>query len=184
MSKVTKKRAAATKNIGEESDVPTATTNKKRNLKADSKADKSNSDAGNAKLVGSGSIDVMLAHPYDPARDDPSGWLMSEKMDGVRCYWNGTTMYTRTGKLFYPPQSWKDQLPQIALDGELWSGRDDFQKIVSIVRQKNAPDEEDWKTIKFMVFDAPLIKGTFEERLAVVKKEIAKSKSSVAELIK
>jgi len=55
---------------------------------------------------------------------------------------------------------------------------------VSIVRQKNNPDEEDWKTIKFMVFDAPLIKGTFEERLEAVKKEIAKCKDTVAELVK
>ena len=55
------------------------------------------------KLVGSGAIPVMLAHNFDPDRDDPSGWLMSEKMDGVRCYWNGSTMFTRTGKLFYPP---------------------------------------------------------------------------------
>jgi len=50
----------------------------------------------------------MLAHNYDPEKHDPSGWLMSEKMDGVRCYWNGTSMFTRTGKPFYPPQSWKN----------------------------------------------------------------------------
>lgn len=86
----------------------------------------------------------MLAQNYNPDRDDPSGWLMSEKMDGVRCYWNGSTMYTRTGKIFYPPESWKNQLPKIAIDGELWSGRDDFQNIVSIVR-KHTPDESDWK---------------------------------------
>jgi len=35
-----------------------------------------------------------------------------------------------------------------------------------------------------MVFDAPLIKGTFEERLEAVKKEIAKCKNTVAELVK
>jgi len=52
------------------------------------------------------------------------------------------------------------------------------------VRQKNNPNEEDWKTIKFMVFDAPLVKETFEERLDVVRKEIAKSESSVADMIK
>ena len=74
----------------------------------------------------SGSISVMLAHNYDPEKHDPTGWLMSEKLDGVRCYWNGTTMYTRTGKLFYPSADFVKKLPKMALDGELWTDRDDF----------------------------------------------------------
>lgn len=90
MSKVLKKRAAAAK-----TDVEAPATEKKRDVKAD------------AKLTGTGSIDVMLAQSYKPERDDPSGWLMSEKMDGVRCYWNGSTMYTRNGKILYAPESWK-----------------------------------------------------------------------------
>lgn len=68
----------------------------------------------------------MLAQSYDPEKHDPKGWLMSEKLDGVRCYWNGKTMFSRNGKLFYPPDDWKKKLPPIALDGELWSKRDDF----------------------------------------------------------
>lgn len=127
MSDVLKKRATrAKKEVLEAKEeevkkIPT-TAIKKREAKAEAKADA----IAQAKSTGSGSIEVMLAQTYDPERDDPSGWLMSEKMDGVRCYWNGSTMYTRTGKLFFPPKSWKEQLPSIALDGELWSGRDDF----------------------------------------------------------
>jgi DNA ligase-1 len=48
----------------------------------------------------------MLAMNYDPDRDDPKGWYMSEKLDGVRCYWNGKTMYTRNGNPFYAPKWW------------------------------------------------------------------------------
>ena len=84
---------------------------------------------------GRGCIDVMLAHNYDPDKHKVTGWYMSEKLDGVRCYWNGKTMYTRTGKLFYAPDEWKAKLPSIPLDGELWTKRDDFQSIVSIVRK-------------------------------------------------
>jgi DNA ligase-1 len=51
---------------------------------------------------------------------------MSEKLDGVRCYWDGANMFTRNGNKIYAPQEWKDKLPNIALDGELWSGRDAF----------------------------------------------------------
>lgn len=44
-----------------------------------------------------GHIKVMLAETYDPVEHDPSGWLMSEKLDGVRCFWNGTTLFSRNG---------------------------------------------------------------------------------------
>lgn len=73
-------------------------------------------------------------------------------------------MYTRNGNLFYPPDEWKKKLPPIALDGELWTNRDDFQKIVSIVRKQDK-NSEAWKSIKFMIFDAPLVKGNFEQRI-------------------
>ena len=87
--------------------------------------------------TGSGFVDLMLAHNYNPDKHDPTGWLMSEKLDGVRCYWNGKNMYTRTGKPFYAPADFKAKLPPIAIDGELFTKRDDFQKIVSIVRKKD-----------------------------------------------
>lgn len=54
-----------------------------------------------------GAIDLMLAKNYEGTLD-PEGWLMSEKLDGCRCYWNGRNMYTRTGKLFYPPEFIKE----------------------------------------------------------------------------
>ena len=68
----------------------------------------------------------MLAQSYNQKRDDPTGWLMREKLDGVRCYWDGTTMFTRNGNELYAPEEWKKMLPPITLDGELWSGRDSF----------------------------------------------------------
>ena len=32
---------------------------------------------------------LMLAHKYTPARQDVSGWYISEKLDGTRCFWDG-----------------------------------------------------------------------------------------------
>ena len=73
----------------------------------------------------SGSHSLMLAHNYEGT--DPSGWLMSEKLDGVRCFWNGTSLWSRNGLEFEAPQWFKDELPSnLALDGELWTKRDDF----------------------------------------------------------
>jgi DNA ligase-1 len=51
---------------------------------------------------------------------DPTGWWMSEKYDGVRLFWNGSAFYTRQGKKLRLPLSITSQMPNIALDGELW----------------------------------------------------------------
>jgi len=62
-------------------------------------------------------------------------------------------------------------MPPIALDGELWTGRDDFHRAVTITIHREQ-SMDDWKDIKYMVFDAPMVAGTFEQRLEVVKKII------------
>jgi DNA ligase-1 len=68
----------------------------------------------------------MLAEKYE-GNINPQGWYMSEKLDGVRCFWNGKNLYSRNGNVFYPPDWFKDLLPKdLALDGELWTKRDDF----------------------------------------------------------
>lgn len=36
---------------------------------------------------------------------NPTGWWMSEKLDGVRAYWNGKCFYSRLGNAFFAP-SW------------------------------------------------------------------------------
>jgi len=114
-----------------------------------------------------GSMSLMLAHNFEPEKHNVNGWLMSEKMDGVRCYWNGTTMYSRNGNMFYPPQWFKDELPKFPLDGELWTKRADFQKIVSIVKRQD--ENEEWRTISFQIFDAPKMKVPFAQRVEKIK---------------
>ena len=70
---------------------------------------------------------LMLAKKWEPETQDPTGWLMSEKLDGIRAYWNGSNMYSRNGLMFNPPAWFKELLPKdLALDGELWTERDDF----------------------------------------------------------
>ena len=57
---------------------------------------------------------------------DPTGWFMSEKLDGVRCYWNGKTLYSRNKNIFYAPKFFTEGWPNSPLDGELFLGRDRF----------------------------------------------------------
>ena len=110
---------------------------KEANYNIDELLDAADQEAFGNGGKGGGCISVMLAQSYSPEiLEDPTGWLISEKLDGVRCYWNGQTMYTRNGHPFYPPDWFKKLLPaDLCLDGELFTERGDFQKIVSIVRR-------------------------------------------------
>ena len=49
------------------------------------------------------------------------GWLISEKLDGIRAFWDGAKLLTRQGKIIPAPDSFIRDLPRdVALDGELW----------------------------------------------------------------
>ena len=116
---------------------------------------------------------LMLAHDCDkPGRTARSqSWFKSEKLDGMRAFWDGgvtrglmpritkgfvaTGLWTRYGKIIYAPNEWLDTLPPVPLDGELWLGRNRFQELISIVKQKIKPDPVKWATVKYRCFDIP-----------------------------
>ena len=106
---------------------------------------------------------LLLANVWNPS-SNPTGWWMSEKYDGLRGYWDGRKLWSRKGNLIHAPDYFLAELPRdVALDGELWIGYGKFEETVSIVRSET-PDDR-WKSVRFMVFDAPHTKGTFEERM-------------------
>ena len=45
--------------------------------------------------------DLMLLQEYK--NQDISGWVMSEKLDGIRAYWDGKQLISRQGNPFNPP---------------------------------------------------------------------------------
>jgi DNA ligase-1 len=106
-------------------------------------------------------IKPTLAKSYDG--QDVSGWLMSEKLDGVRAIWNGEDFISRNGNVFDVPESFKAAMPSVALDGELWMGRGKLQETVSVIR--SGKQDPRWEQIKFHVFDAPMFDATFQERI-------------------
>ncbi|CAF1083579.1 unnamed protein product [Adineta steineri] len=108
---------------------------------------------------------VLLAETWSEDVD-PTGWWMSEKLDGVRAYWNGKNFYSRQGNLFHVPDFFKAALPKVALDGEIWCGRGLFQKCVSIVKkQANKVVPDDYKLLTYLIFDAPTQGGKYEDRV-------------------
>ncbi|ESO87803.1 hypothetical protein LOTGIDRAFT_234827 [Lottia gigantea] len=113
-------------------------------------------------------VSLLLAHKYDEKVNDPTGWWMSEKLDGVRAFWNGNCFYSRLGNCFIAPQWFTKDLPKdLHLDGELFGGRGKFQSTVKIVKNQEC---DDWKKVKYHVFDAPnLEKKPFEERYSSLR---------------
>lgn len=114
----------------------------------------------------------MLAKVY--RSDTPlEDYLVSEKYDGVRGYWDGEKLLTRGGELISAPAWFTAGWPAFPLDGELWIGRGEFAKSASIVR-KSTPDDASWHTLRFMVFDLPAHPGPFSERNAALQALLGK----------
>jgi DNA ligase-1 len=105
---------------------------------------------------------LQLPTVYDPAID-PAPYLVSEKYDGVRGYWDGGTLRYRSGRVVPAPAWFTARLPRTPLDGELWLGRGRFDELSGIVR-KATPVDAEWRQVRYMVFEMPAAPGTFAER--------------------
>jgi DNA ligase-1 len=88
---------------------------------------------------------------------------MSEKLDGVRAFWNGSMLISRHGSKIKCPDWFIEQLPKdISLDGELWSGRGSFEMLM---RTLNSNDVVGWERINLMIFDLPNSRESYEMRM-------------------
>ena len=55
----------------------------------------------------------LLLAQEAPARLDPEGFLVSEKYDGVRAYWDGQVLRFRSGLPIDAPRSFIERLPPV-----------------------------------------------------------------------
>lgn len=111
-------------------------------------------------------FEAMLPQVDDGQRE-LAGWWMSEKLDGVRGYWDGRRLWSKNGTEFHPPVDFVKGLPDFALEGEIWGGHGAFEKTVSIIRRKEP--HEGWQELKFAVFDVPEAPGPFNERITLAQ---------------
>lgn len=114
------------------------------------------------------------------ARPDinPSGYLVSEKLDGVRALWDGSTLRFRSGRLVAAPSWFIDALPATALDGELWGGRGSFDAVSGVVR-RTRPGDAGWRSLRLMVFDLPGAPGDFASRAVQIREWMRGAPSAV-----
>jgi DNA ligase-1 len=121
---------------------------------------------------------LLLANVWNPSID-PTGWWMSEKYDGLRAWWDGQKLWSRKGNLIHAPDYFLAEFPRdIVLDGELWIGHGKFEETMSIVRSER-PDDR-WKRLRYMVFDAPAAKGTFEQRMQFLRATVSEGNRFVS----
>jgi DNA ligase-1 len=108
---------------------------------------------------------LMHGCDYEPNTVNVKGYFMSEKLDGMRAYWDGTQFWTRNDSVINVPELFK-VLPPIPLDGEFWCGYEesDVMYHVKLNCGKKKKIDTDWTPVIYCVFDAPLEEGTYEKR--------------------
>jgi len=114
---------------------------------------------------------AMLAKPWLPALN-PADFLVSEKLDGVRALWDGSSLRFRSGRPIAAPSWFLTALPSAELDGELWMGRHSFERLSGAVR-KEVPVDAEWKEMRYMLFDAPRADERFAQRAQRVEALVA-----------
>ncbi len=136
---------------------------------------------------------LMLSHTFEEPGPNVCGWLMSEKLDGLRMFYDGgisrglpvrevpfanverdhrfvnqdylaTGLWSRNAKVIRAPEWFLDSLPPISLDGEVYGGRGNWEVTSSITKQIE-PNTSDWKKIRFMVFESPPMDVVFQPGL-------------------
>lgn len=106
---------------------------------------------------------LQLANIYTPGIKLEDYWV-SEKLDGVRAYWNGKHFFSKQGYIYQAPDWFVKDLPEFPLDGELWLDRGQFERLSGIVR-KQEPIDEEWALVTYQVFDLPDYPAAFDVRL-------------------
>lgn len=123
---------------------------------------------------------AMLAHKYNPDKADYPAFIQP-KLDGVRCLFTAKGAFSRANNQFMNVEHIQQALkpffaknPTAVLDGELYNHglKDDFEKIISLVRKKKPTDvdkAEAAELVQYHVYDiASMTFANYSTRLNFV----------------
>ncbi|MFT6332344.1 MAG: DNA ligase-1 [Lentimonas sp.] len=110
-----------------------------------------------------------------------NNYFVSEKLDGIRAYWDGKNLISKNGNIYNAPDWFTKNFPDQVFEGELWISKGKFEEVSGIVRRKIPHDG--WKKVKLMIFDLPENKEIFSERLEIMKIMVQKSNSPYLKII-
>lgn len=119
--------------------------------------------------------EILLAQVYQSGID-VQAYLVSEKLDGIRAYWDGRQLMTRQGHPIHAPTWFTRDFPAQPLDGELWMGRRRFEQLSATVRQRT-PEDRAWRQVTYQVFELPYASGNFAQRVQAIN-QIVKHRAS------
>ncbi len=125
---------------------------------------------------------LLLANVLQSQTDVAQYWV-SEKYDGVRAIWNGRELRFRSGRRVNAPAWFTEHFPPQPLDGELWLGRGEFDRLSGIVR-KEQPDDAEWRQVRYMLFELPDAPGTFSERIQFRVRDRAELQQRLSKVLK
>ena len=122
-------------------------------------------------------IKAMLAHKYNEDKADYPAFIQP-KLDGVRCLFTAKGAFSRANNRFMNVEHIEQALkpffaknPTAILDGELYNHglKDDFEKIISLVRKKKPTDQdkaEAAQLVQYHIYDvASMTIATYFTRL-------------------
>ena len=112
---------------------------------------------------------------------DISNWYMSEKLDGIRAYWDGKELFSKNKNKIFAPSWFTKDFPPFPLDGELWTKRGDFENIQSIVLSKQ--ESKDWENLTYNIFEIPNANGNFKTRLDFLENYLKKNPNRYIKII-
>jgi DNA ligase-1 len=139
---------------------------------------------GAGRNIGPHKVPLMSSTNYwtahnaqnEPKVDDPSGWYLSEKLDGMRALWDPNVVSLKTtsptqgragifisrqGYELQPPEWFTRPLSTISrrerLDGELYIGVQEFNRTCeSCHTEPKSPNfDAAWREVRYCVFDVP-----------------------------
>lgn len=119
-----------------------------------------------------------------------NGYLMSEKLDGVRGIWEAGKFKTRQDNPIHTPFYFTYNFPSFKLDGELWIARAKFDEVSALIRSDSL-DSSLWKSVTYNVFDVPnaceefkLTPCTLSNRLKVLERYLQQNPNPYIKIIK
>lgn len=131
--------------------------------------------AADRRVLETKSMPLVLLETFpsaDAFSKSSASFLLSEKLDGVRAYWNGAQLYFRSGRVINAPAWFTAGFPKHELDGELWMGRASFDALSAAVRRQTPVDAE-WRQVQYCLFELPRAKGTFQARIQQLDTEVS-----------